>query len=236
MDSSAFIPTERDMSSISLKIYGWNGGKHRPGGDDPNSLNVDDVKFTSMMLDELEKELKIDKSRVYAAGMSMGAIMVYRLASELSERIVAIAAIAGAMGEKECHPKYPVSIIDFHGTDDPAVPLEGGKGKIDPSGADYISVKDTIDAWVAANHCDVNAIEERLPDRFDDGTEVFLSVHANGNDGSEIAFYRIVGGGHTWPGREFAPELAILGKSSKEIEANEVIWDFFAKHSRSIAQ
>lgn len=234
-DTHAFIcvyPDGTGHVTEQYKILGWNGGEHRPGGDDPKSLNVDDVKFTSSMLDALEKELNIDTSRVYAAGMSMGAIMVYRLASELSDRIAAIAPIAGAMGQQECQPKMPVSIIDFHGTDDPAVPFNGGKGKIDPSGADYISVAHSIDAWVQANHCDTKPSQENLPDKSNDGTQVIKIEYANGTDGSAVVLYRITGGGHTWPDRDFGPEMAILGKSTKDISANELIWDFFSHHHR----
>ena len=38
----------------------------------------------------------------------------------------------------------------------------------------------------------------------------------------------INGGGHTWPGRE--PVLQSLGKSTKDISANDLMWDFFQKH------
>ena len=38
----------------------------------------------------------------------------------------------------------------------------------------------------------------------------------------------VEGGGHTWPGRSFP----LLGYSSKDISANEEIWNFFKKHKK----
>jgi len=38
----------------------------------------------------------------------------------------------------------------------------------------------------------------------------------------------IENGGHTWPGNE--PIVAMLGKSTKDISANDLMWEFFQKH------
>jgi polyhydroxybutyrate depolymerase len=212
------------------EVFGWNGGPRRPGGGDPERDKVDDVGFTRALLDDLATVANVDAKRVYAAGMSMGAIMVYRLASELSDRIAAIAAIAGPMGTETCHPHRPVPVIHFHGTEDPAVPFEGGKGKIDRSGTDYYSVEHSIRQWVQANGCDPKPTTDQLPDGADDGTKVVRKSYGRGKEGAEVVLVVIEGGGHTWPGREFGPELKILGRSSKEISANDMIWDFFARH------
>lgn len=212
------------------EIYGWNGGPHEPGGVDGDVAKVDDVAFFRALLDDVEKVLNVDTNRVYATGMSMGAIMTYRLASELSDRIAAIAPIAGSMGTEECHPSRPVSVMQFHGTEDPAVPFNGGKGKIDTSGADYLSVDHSIKAWVKADGCDTTPTVEKLPDKKDDGTTVTRTIYSGDREGAEVVLVTINGGGHTWPGRDFGLEMKILGNSSKDISANEMIWDFFKKH------
>jgi polyhydroxybutyrate depolymerase len=90
---------------------------------------VDDVACTRALLDDLAKVVNVDPKRVYATGMSNGAIMSYRLASELSDRIAAIAPVGGPMGTETCSPKRPVSVIHFHGKDDEFAPFKGGKGK-----------------------------------------------------------------------------------------------------------
>ncbi len=59
-----------------------------------NANNVDDVGFTRELLDDLAKVANVDGDRVFATGLSNGGIMAHYLASELSERIAAIARSA----------------------------------------------------------------------------------------------------------------------------------------------
>lgn len=226
----AVYPNGTGKTIQGHEIFGWNGGPRRPGGNNPELNKVDDVGFTKAMIDDLATVVRVDPKRVYATGMSMGAIMVYQLASELSERIAAIAPIAGPMGTETCHPHRPVPVIHFHGTEDNAVPLKGGKGKLETSGTDFYSVEHSIRAWVKANGCSETPTVEKLPDKEEDGTRVIRNTYVDGKAGAEVILYLIEGGGHTWPGREFGPELKVLGKSTHDISANDLIWEFFAKH------
>jgi polyhydroxybutyrate depolymerase len=232
-DKAGFIavyPNGTGKTIQGYEVFGWNGGPRRPGGDDPVQNGVDDVGFTRALLDDLARVAKVDAKRVYAAGMSMGAIMVYRLASELSDRIAAVAPIAGPMGTEACDPKRPVSVIHFHGTQDEAVPFEGGKGRLDPSGTEYYSVEHSIGSWVKADGCEGRARTDDLPDKSDDGTKATRKTYGGGKGGAEVVLIVIEGGGHTWPGREFGPELKVLGRSSKDVSANDLMWQFFEKH------
>jgi polyhydroxybutyrate depolymerase len=68
--------------------------------------NVDEVAFILVLLDDLAEVVNVDQRRVFATGISNGAMMTYRLAPELSDRIAAIAPISGPMGTKECHPGW----------------------------------------------------------------------------------------------------------------------------------
>jgi polyhydroxybutyrate depolymerase len=228
--SIAVYPNGTGQVVQGYEVLGWNGGPRRPGAGDPERDRVDDVEFTRAMLDDLGTVVNVDARRVYATGMSMGAIMVYRLGSELSDRIAAIAPIAGPMGTETCHPKRPVSVMHFHGTDDEAVPFKGGKGRIDPSGTEYYSVEHSIQEWVKADRCEGKPTMVELPDRVDDGTKVICKSYSGGTKGAEVVLIVIKGGGHTWPGREFGQELKMLGRSSKDISANDMMWEFFEKH------
>ncbi len=188
---------------------------------------IDDVAFTRRILNELETLLNIDPKRIYATGMSNGGMMTYRLASELADRIAAIAPVAGTMGLTKIHAKRPVPIIHFHGTADENLPLGGGVGK-GVSGTDFISVEYSIRAWVNANGCKEEPIVEALPDKAADGTRVIRKVYAGGRQGSEVILILIEGGGHTWPGQNEHPKK--LGISTRDISANDMMWDFFLKH------
>ena len=90
---------------------------------------ADDVAFIGKLLDDLGTVVKVDEKRVYACGMSNGGMMCYRLAAELSDRIAAIAPVAGTIAIEESKPKRPVPVIHFHGTKDTLVPFEMAKGK-----------------------------------------------------------------------------------------------------------
>jgi predicted esterase len=89
----------------------WNGGN---GGGSAMQHTVDDVAFISALLDDLIRTYPVDAEQIYATGMSNGAVMAFRLASELSDRIAAIAPVAGAVGTNSNPPKRPVSVLHFH--------------------------------------------------------------------------------------------------------------------------
>ena len=187
----------------------------------------DDVKFTEKLLDDLEKRFNVDPKRIYVTGLSNGGMMCYRLAESLSDRIAAIAPVAGTMTCEAPHPKRPVPIIHFHGTVDTFVPDTGPDTRARV--VKFKSLEDTMTGWAAANHCLLPPVEEQLPDRFDDGTTVTRKEYRAGKDGAEIVLYTIVGGGHTWPGRDSILG-GILGRTTQEISANDLMWEFFEKH------
>jgi polyhydroxybutyrate depolymerase len=223
-DEVGFIAVYPSGTGRLEKVLTFNGGNCC--GYAMNQ-NIDDVEFTREVLDDLAESVNIDPKRVYATGMSNGAIMAYRLASELSDRIAAIAPVAGPMGTDTCSPKHPVPVIHFHGTADENAPFKGGKGK-GVSGTDFYSVENSIKAWVKANGCEDMPVVTKLPDKADDGMTVQKKVYGNGKNGAEVVLIEIEGGGHTWPGRE--PNFRVLGKSTKDISANDLMWEFFQKH------
>jgi polyhydroxybutyrate depolymerase len=189
--------------------------------------NIDDVGFTRQVLDDLASVANIDPRRIFATGMSNGAMMAYRLAAELSDRIAAIAPVAGPMGTEECRPARAVSVMHFHGDADAFAPFHGGRGR-GLSGTDFHSVQHSIDAWVDANGCGKTPTTTHLADREDDGTTVRQVRYHSGRDNAEVVLVVVEGGGHTWPGRE--PRLRGLGPSTGDISANDTMWEFFQRH------
>lgn len=223
-DQAGFIVVYPEGSGRLQRMLTFNAGNccgHAA------ARSIDDVAFTRLVLDDLERIATIDRRRVFATGMSNGAMMCYRLASELSDRIAAIAPVAGPMGTKDCRPGRAVSVMHFHGDADEFAPFRGGRGR-GPSGTDFYSVQHSIDTWVAANGCKPTPQTTPLPDRADDGTTVKEIRYDSGRDGAEVVLVAIEGGGHTWPGRE--PRLRALGTSTQDISANDMMWEFFQQH------
>jgi polyhydroxybutyrate depolymerase len=219
-DRSSFVVVFADgTGSTPLFLY-WDAGgvRGRPS---------DDVGYVAKLLDDLATVVNVDPGRVYATGMSNGAMMCYRLAAELSDRIAAIAPVAGTMAIETCRPCRPVPVLHFHGTKDGLVLFDGPDERT-PKNLKFLSVEDSIRAWARANGCPETPVVAEMPDRAEDGTEVRVKTYGPGKDGSEVILYVIEGGGHTWPGRE--PLLPFLGKSTKDISANDLIWDFFQRH------
>jgi polyhydroxybutyrate depolymerase len=52
-------------------------------------------------------------------------------------------------------------------------------------------------------------------------------VHTYEGCSADVVFYRIDGGGHSWPG---ASADVPLGSTTRTIDANELIVDFFEAH------
>jgi polyhydroxybutyrate depolymerase len=224
-DKEGFILVYPSGTGRFEKMLTWNGG-NCCGYAQWNK--VDDVAFARALLDDLAKVANVDPKRVYATGMSNGAIMCYLLASELSGRIAAIAPVSGPMGTEKCGPKRPVSVIHFHGSDDQHAPFKGGKGAKSLAQIEFYSVEHSIRAWVRANGCPETPVVTDLPDKADDGMTVQRKTYGPGKDGAEVVLFVINGGGHTWPGRD--PLVRLLGKSTKDISANGLMWEFFKRH------
>ena len=218
----------------------WNDGrKSEETGYRAHKDNIDDVGFISSLIDNLINKMNIDPKRVYVTGMSNGAIMTYRLACELSGKIAAAAPVAGNIPQnilKHCVPSKPVSILAINSTNDPLVPFSGGD-VTGPYGmkklGKVISAEESVKFWADENNCSKAPIITPVPDNDPhDGTRIKKEEYANGRNNSEVVLYVIEGGGHTWPDGYQYLGKKIIGKTSHDINATEVIWQFFEKHSR----
>lgn len=188
---------------------------------------TDDVAFIDRLLDKLPSMVNVDRCRVYACGLSNGGMMSYRLACQLSNRIAAIASVSGPMTKIDCCPCRPVPILHFHGTCDPEVPMDGPR-KGDKSLIQFYSVPETMARWVTYNGCPTEPVVEAMPDRCPDCTTVTRTTWGPGCCCSEVVLYTICGGGHTWPGKK--PPAKFLGAATYDIDATDIIWDFFVRH------
>ena len=184
---------------------------------------IDDVGFIRALLDDLPQHYAVDLRRVYATGISNGAMMSYRLAVELADRITAIAPVAGAM-MIEGEPSRPVPVIHFHGLMDENAPYFGGVGaNADINPIEHNSVPDTIAFWVNVNHDSPEPVVELIADAVIETYEP-----PEGVDGASVVLYRLPGGGHNWPGGTDVTQGLDTGPLIESVDASEIIWQFFS--------
>lgn len=179
---------------------------------------VDDVGFIRDMLDTFEAQLCIDPARVYSAGMSNGAAMSARLACSLSDRIVAIAPVAGVYFPLGCSSTRPVPLIAFHGTADPIAPYNGG---ITPQGLPFPPVETAVASWAQFNGCTSGPVESQVT------PNVRLKRYDDCNENATVELYIVDGGGHTWPDATIDLAPGTYGPTTHEISANDLMWEFF---------
>jgi polyhydroxybutyrate depolymerase len=196
----------------------WNGG-HCCG--EAALHNADDVGFVRALLEELSTLVNLDPKRVYATGFSNGAIMVYRLACELSDQIAAIGPISATQALEDlstCQPARPIPVIHFHGTDDEPNPYNGGETA---AGAHFISVADAMRFWTKQDGCPAQ------PQQTESGS-ILHDIYAPCQSGATVELYTIEGGKHAWPGGEAVNQL--MGEPTMEIFATPIMWEFFLSH------
>lgn len=211
---------------LARKLLTFNAGsccgyamKHR----------IDDVGFTRAMLDELGRSFCVDPRRLFSTGYSNGAMMSYRLACEMPDRIAAIGPVAGTLATNiQCAPSRPVSVMHIHGTGDPYEPFKGGKGEKSFPGRGektvFRSVEDTLTTWAGLIGASTTP---RLTETRGADTRY---VYSGGRSGSEVVLWRIQGGGHTWPGARTMPMDSMLGPINRDISATQLLWEFFQQH------
>jgi polyhydroxybutyrate depolymerase len=221
-DNENFIVVYPDgTGKLNDLLLTWNSGNCCGYALDNQ---IDDVDFIRALIEKLARDYPIDARRVYATGISNGGMMSYRLACELSDKLAAIAPVAGALNV-ECKPAQPVSVIAFHGTNDQNVPYNGGIGAkgIDPHPREDKSVAYAMTFWAQFDKC------APMPAR-DERGNIVHNTYANCANGAGVELYTIKGGGHAWPGGDRLTLL--LDAPTKEISATELMWQFFRQHPK----
>lgn len=167
------------------------------------------------------------RNSVFATGMSNGGMMSHRLAAELSDRIAAIAPVAGTLAVSEVKPGRPVPVMHFHGKADAIVPYGGPRGRVPPT-MQFKGVDETIATWIRVNGCPAEPKVTQVADNAGDGMPGTIKTFGPGKAGSEVVLVVVDNAGHTWPGRE--PIVGFIGKSGKNVIANDLMWEFFQRH------
>jgi polyhydroxybutyrate depolymerase len=190
----------------------WNSGW---GG------TVDDIGFTSALIDTMAAAYSVNLDRVYSTGMSNGGFMSYTLACSLSNRIAAIASVTGSMNagqNQTCNAQHPTPVLEIHGTADLTVPYDGGTF--------MEAIPNVLSYWVNFNNCNATPVVTDVPNtNLIDGCTAVHYKYSGGTNGVDVEHYKIIDGGHTWPGSIFT-----IGVTNNDFNASKKIWQFFLQY------
>ncbi len=185
--------------------------------------NVDDVGFVRDMAADVQTLANVDVKRIYATGLSNGAMLSQRLACEASDLFAAVAPVAGTLNFASCSPTQPISVIEFHGTADEHVPYDGGYGPKSLVNVDFASVQKSVGFWTQFDGCN----PQSQTNSFDD---IQHEVWTGCTGSTSVELYTILDGGHAWPGG--AGGWAGSDQPTQTISASQLIWEFFAAHPK----
>lgn len=205
---------------------GYPGGQRQGRGEEQNQpASQDDIAFLNRMLDQMEAKYSVDTSRIYTTGLSAGGFMAIKVGCSMAERIAAIAPVGAAMPKTMvCLPSRPISVVMINGTSDPVVPHGGGTEH--NFQLPVVSVEDSAKAWARIDHCAEKPSETKLPKLEKGGMETKVETYDGCGQGTQVVSYSVKGGGNTWPGGEQYEVEKQVGKTSQDLNANEVIWKF----------
>lgn len=213
----------------------WNAGGGDGGWQCVSGIactqGVDELAYFTALLADLQTAFQIDRTHLFSTGISNGGAMSQRLACSLA----GIAAVAPVAGENQyattesCSPA--VSVLEIHGTADPCWSYNGGEaGCLDKNPGAKVGVPASIGGWIARNGCDPTPTDVTLPNSAADGTTTVQHIYRC--SGAALQLYEVVDGGHTWPGGYQYSSASLIGLTSYDFSASEVILDFFAAHRR----
>ncbi len=203
------------------KLATWNAGACC---GDARDRRIDDVGFVRRVHADVSRHLEIDRRRVFATGMSNGAMMSYRLACEAPDLFRAIAAVAGTDNTLHCRPSRAVPVLHIHAKDDTHVLFDGGAGPDafrDPSKiTGFTSVPATMAKWTRLDGC------AAAPRRVLERPGAWCEVHSPCDGEAQVQLCVTETGGHSWPGGGRVRG----GAPSSALSANDVMWEFFSRY------
>jgi len=233
-DRERFLAVYPDGTGpFANRIHTWNAGTCCGWAQEHA---VDDVGFVRRVLEDLGDRVALDPTRVYATGLSNGAMMAYRLAVEAADRITAIAPVAGAMVIGGGTPSRSVPVMHIHSVDDARALYAGGLGPPFPITRRRVAhppVAQSLARWIELDGCPpeprVQPTHWGEAGSASEGHSATLSTYGPCRDGVEVAHWKLTGAGHVWPGGKQEFLERILGPSTTIIDANTEIWRFFSR-------
>jgi polyhydroxybutyrate depolymerase len=210
-------------ASFLLNPQTWNegSGRHASG-----KRNDGDVEFIAYIIDAVEARYGADPNRIFVTGFSNGASMTFRVGVELSDKVAAIAPVAGHLLIHGPQLKHPLPMLYIIGRDDPLELPNGGVLRIRGEDVRQPPIEQNLLQWRQLDGCP----SKPSSDARSAGVERISFGDCDG--GVEVVEYFVDDMGHVWPGGINRLPARLVGKTSDRLNATDVIWDFFKAHPK----
>jgi polyhydroxybutyrate depolymerase len=188
-----------------------------------DATGTEDLAFLSSAIDDAATRAGSDPRRVFVSGFSNGAAMAFRVAAELSERVAAVAPVAGLCALADPRPARPIPTLHVVGSADPLTPLRGGDVR-NPWQHRYVRrppVVETLEKWARAIGC------ETTPRTDSDAGGVRVDTYPGSVAFRSVVIDRL---GHHWPGGKGGFNHRIAGTPIDTVNGTELVWQFFREH------
>jgi len=184
-----------------------------------NVENINEEAFFAGMITYFNTKYRIDPKKVFAAGMSGGGHMAYKLALTMPDKIRAITAVIANLPDTnnlDCvETKRAVPDMIINGTADSTNPYNGGmmvSGNV--TFGRVRSTDRTFNYWSSLAGYTGEPIKETLPDTDPtDGRTIERYTHSHPGK-PEVVLLKVIGGKHDYP---------------KDIDVYEEAWEFFKR-------
>ena len=199
----------------------WNDGRIDPE-------NLTDVAFVETILDSLESRFQIDTERIYATGMSNGAMFCHFLSVKMPGILAGIAPVCGGIadpGVSWFQPEEPMDVLIIQGAEDPLVPYQGGEIGSRGDRGRVLGTPEAVDLWREVNGCNESPATSMFPQgSVEDHCNAVFYLYGGIRD---VGLVGIEGGGHVWPGGEQYLSERVVGRACTDFSGAEFIWRFF---------
>jgi polyhydroxybutyrate depolymerase len=192
---------------------------HTQGAESEWQFNAHgtDATFVDALVESLENTYCVDRSSVFAVGYSAGAAFAVIYSCARQTRVAAIATVAV---EFQIGCTRPMSILAFHGTDDPLVPYQNGAIGLSLPGVKVRGTLLNMGDWARLDRCRATPRQARP------GSQVIERQWPGCARGTSVVLFTIVGGGHSWPGAD--PRQA-AGLTTQQVSATAQVLAFFSR-------
>jgi polyhydroxybutyrate depolymerase len=198
-----------------------------------DDLGYHDIAYLRALVADVEARRAVDPRRVYLTGVSNGGMMAHRAAVEAPDLFAAVAPVLAVMPATTADTRTPSRSV-------PILMVNGMGDRLVPPHLDHVRrfflyslpvypLEETAAWWAEQNGCGAPGERVWLNDTDPgDGTRAWRRAYTG--CGAPVTVVGIENGGHAWPGAAVEAPRWLVGRTSRDLDATRLVWDFFREH------